>query len=412
MKRYLALLLAFFLSGQAMADMIGSDLIGVEPASSTGPFVTIGNDAGLTDERALTGTKNQITVTDNGANSTVVLSTPQDLDTDADFQIGSLAVNTTNSVSTYDVKIQQTGDDLHVGIACIEEATPNRSCFQVLRNDGTIRHSSNYGDGFFIYDSLKIDGTAGVASDNTKLIIIPAAGQTNFIMDAYDPVALNRVQITSDGLLNLKSTTYNVKFDVSSSATQDYTLTWPVDNGAADEIMVTDGSGVLDFATLGGDVTGSVASTVVADNSHDHTTLTGTAQTTWTIDSANAAGAVEIGVGIVLDGGSGTDWTFGSNGAANAFECFQGAAGTTLALGRTTDTGQSEIVIVDGGADNEPGTIQTYSDAGTGYRWWVATSGVPRLAAAAITDDDADGNAFVMDNTALGGDATGTVGAV
>lgn len=42
-------------------------------------FVTIGNTSGLTAERSLTGTSNQITVTDNGANSTVVLSTPQNI---------------------------------------------------------------------------------------------------------------------------------------------------------------------------------------------------------------------------------------------------------------------------------------------------------------------------------------------
>lgn len=43
------------------------------------PFVTIGNPAALTNERALTGTTNQVIITDNGANSTVVLSTPQNI---------------------------------------------------------------------------------------------------------------------------------------------------------------------------------------------------------------------------------------------------------------------------------------------------------------------------------------------
>lgn len=46
-------------------------------------YVTLGNDGTLTGERALTGTTNQITVTDNGANSTVVLSTPQNIHTGA-----------------------------------------------------------------------------------------------------------------------------------------------------------------------------------------------------------------------------------------------------------------------------------------------------------------------------------------
>lgn len=45
-------------------------------AATSEPFVTIGNSAGLSAERALTGTANQITVTDGGANSTVTLSIP------------------------------------------------------------------------------------------------------------------------------------------------------------------------------------------------------------------------------------------------------------------------------------------------------------------------------------------------
>ncbi|MDI6808163.1 MAG: hypothetical protein QME66_04160 [Candidatus Eisenbacteria bacterium] len=60
--------------------------------ATTEPFVTIGNTAGLSAERALTGTANQVTVTDNGANSTVVLSTPQDIHTAATPQFGRLGL--------------------------------------------------------------------------------------------------------------------------------------------------------------------------------------------------------------------------------------------------------------------------------------------------------------------------------
>lgn len=52
-------------------------------AANTESFVTIGNTTGLTSERSLTGTTNQITITDNGANSSVVVSTPQDIHTSA-----------------------------------------------------------------------------------------------------------------------------------------------------------------------------------------------------------------------------------------------------------------------------------------------------------------------------------------
>lgn len=43
------------------------------------PFVTIGNDATLSQERALTGTANKITITDNGGNSTAVLNVGTDI---------------------------------------------------------------------------------------------------------------------------------------------------------------------------------------------------------------------------------------------------------------------------------------------------------------------------------------------
>lgn len=50
-------------------------------ASNALAYVTIGNTADLSAERSLVGTSNQITVTDNGANSTVVIAAPQNIAT-------------------------------------------------------------------------------------------------------------------------------------------------------------------------------------------------------------------------------------------------------------------------------------------------------------------------------------------
>lgn len=50
---------------------------GAAPTDAT--YVTLSTNATLTAERVLTGTANQITITDNGAGSTVVLSTPQNI---------------------------------------------------------------------------------------------------------------------------------------------------------------------------------------------------------------------------------------------------------------------------------------------------------------------------------------------
>lgn len=101
------------------------------------PYVTIGNVAGLTGERALTGTTNQITVTDNGANSSVVLSTPQNLHTATIFQVAQLGIGAAASSSpamaldvtgssrwvSSDVAIAVGQNNLNVGSATIVRLT-------------------------------------------------------------------------------------------------------------------------------------------------------------------------------------------------------------------------------------------------------------------------------------------------
>ena len=62
------------------------------------PFVTIGNTSSLSFERALTGTTNQITVTDGGANGNVTLSIPTLLvGTGASFSYGEFTVQASAS---------------------------------------------------------------------------------------------------------------------------------------------------------------------------------------------------------------------------------------------------------------------------------------------------------------------------
>src|SRR3990167_8063075 len=70
----------------------------VGAADSDIPFVTIGNTASLSFERALTGTANQITVTDGGANGNVTLSIPTLLvGTGASFSYGEFTVQASAS---------------------------------------------------------------------------------------------------------------------------------------------------------------------------------------------------------------------------------------------------------------------------------------------------------------------------
>jgi hypothetical protein len=69
----------------------GTPLYG-DRAPTIGQYVVIAGSALLDNERTLTGTANQIVVTDNGAGSTVVLSTPQNIHTAATPTFGGIIV--------------------------------------------------------------------------------------------------------------------------------------------------------------------------------------------------------------------------------------------------------------------------------------------------------------------------------
>lgn len=61
-------------------------------APTNAAYVTLSTNGILTDERVLTGTANQITVTDGGAGNPVTLSTPQNIDTAATPRFSGLEI--------------------------------------------------------------------------------------------------------------------------------------------------------------------------------------------------------------------------------------------------------------------------------------------------------------------------------
>lgn len=70
---------------------------GAAPTDAT--YVTLSTNATLTDERVLTGTANQITITDNGAGSTVVLSLPQSIATSSTPTFASMTLTAASSLT-------------------------------------------------------------------------------------------------------------------------------------------------------------------------------------------------------------------------------------------------------------------------------------------------------------------------
>ena len=75
----------------AIVELVNaSDVVGA-PTDAT--YVTLTTSSNLSNERVLTGTANQIVVTDNGAGSTVVLSTPQSIGTGSSPTFTGLTVS-------------------------------------------------------------------------------------------------------------------------------------------------------------------------------------------------------------------------------------------------------------------------------------------------------------------------------
>lgn len=83
-------------AGQCLSTNAGvlswADCGGGSGAPTTSQYVALALDGTLSAERILTGTANQITITDNGANGTVVLSTPQDIATASSPQFAGLTL--------------------------------------------------------------------------------------------------------------------------------------------------------------------------------------------------------------------------------------------------------------------------------------------------------------------------------
>src|SRR3990167_2024849 len=135
-------------------------------APSDATYVTLSSNGTLTNERILTGTANQITITDNGAGSTVVLSTPQNIHTTATPTFNGLTLSnigagsilfggTAGLISQDNANLFWDDTNNRLGIGTASPATP-------LDVNGTAT-----------INSLIIDGVAGnsLIVDTSTLIV-------------------------------------------------------------------------------------------------------------------------------------------------------------------------------------------------------------------------------------------------
>lgn len=185
------------------------------PASST--YIVMSVDAALANERVLTGTSNQVIITDNGAGSTVVLSLPQSINTTADVQFDSLhlgAGNSTDSALFFD-----------------NIAEANKYGFYV--NDDTFPATT--------FESLRLRRATQTIVD---FYYNATHGKGLYVHGLTDSSPFGTVSTPS---LTIRSDA-GAKIIFQADPTSDpYTLTLPLDDGDSGDVLSTDGSGVLSW---------------------------------------------------------------------------------------------------------------------------------------------------------------------
>lgn len=98
-------------------------------------FITVNNEGDCDSERSIAGTSNQIIGTDNGADSTYVLSLPQDIDTGADVDFGTGVFDDQSTFNSPAVVLQNISDAVEVLTAEFrgpDRATPADNDRQIL----------------------------------------------------------------------------------------------------------------------------------------------------------------------------------------------------------------------------------------------------------------------------------------
>lgn len=204
------LVVALVLAGMALVlnQSAGGGGGGGGGAPTDAQYLTLATDTGLSAERVLTGTSNQIILTDNGANSTLVLSLPQDIATTSNVNFNDATLDGLLIMESNDTSIETTQEAIRRAIA------------------GEL-HIDTRGDLFVNIDSNN-NGTGAVFAvrangSGTRLFEVNENGavtiNTSFaITDGTDTITFTAPSITAD-----RSVTYP---DASGEVLYDTTIEW------------------------------------------------------------------------------------------------------------------------------------------------------------------------------------------
>ena len=231
-------------------------------------YVTLDVNATLTEERVLTGTTNQIIVTDNGAGSTVVLSTPQDIATTSSPTFNGLTLTTP-------LPIASGGTGQVTATAAFNALDPLTTLGDMLYHNGT--------------DSVRLAGNTTTSKNfltQTGDGVASAAPGWETLDDADIPATVVRTSLTltaGAGLTGGGDLSANRTFDVGAGTgitvnANDVALTIPVavTSGGTGQTTYTNGQLLI------GNTTG---------NTLTKTTLTGT---TNQITVTNGTGSITL----------------------------------------------------------------------------------------------------------------------
>jgi hypothetical protein len=142
------------------------------PAPNDAAYVVAIASADLTSERVLTGTANQVTVTDGGAGSSITLSTPQNLHTGATPQFTRLGLGNaadaslalaTNRGGLFD----GSADEIQLRVQ--GHSTQTANVLEIENSAGTNQLTVNASGDLDINGVLKVDGTQVVSNQQSAI---------------------------------------------------------------------------------------------------------------------------------------------------------------------------------------------------------------------------------------------------
>lgn len=258
-------------------------------APTNAQYVTLATNGSLSAERILTGTANQITITDNGANSTVVLSLPQNIHTAATPTFAKMLIGSTASFTDFSgaqmVASQANTGETHVyNVGLVGEGVASAVDTNIwgvglygvgLTNSGT-RSGGVIGDG-------KVTASADTGS---------AIGIRGYATDTHaGGLNIGVYSEASGGASNYAL--YMQAGDILSIAAQAWTL---IDNNASALSFDASGAtGILKIITTNASEGVTMSGTLGVTGTTTLSTVSQSNLTTWSAGAAITAGSYQIG---------------------------------------------------------------------------------------------------------------------